>query len=767
MCLDIKVCEIEKKYSTEPNYLILSEKFRLDSIFTTRKEHILSTRCDETNLGRQVITKGISSLKEDDVVNIDELGIIKPNTFVNPGDILVCKGIPDYDSPLTKLTYSIFAEPLYKDASLRAPYNVHGVITNVQLVYAKDKIGNTINGAIESVTITILQELPISIGDILIDELGNEGVVESFDSNLRDYSIVANFHICGKILKKSIAEQSIQVRSIGQYDIYNRPFLVPHFYNNTAQIISEIPQNLYPDDIAKFFNNSLGDVLKNIITFQSDDPENRMKLYECILRNKPTDYFCFSKYDINEFYCLLNALCLKPIFRNENGDELFFSFLEEKSELEKFFGENLSLEIVELTDSEIAEMSYGEVLNNGTINFRKNKPDTDGLFCEKIFGPTENYKCRCGKYARIRYNGITCENCGVEVTNSKVRYARFGHIDLASPIHHPFSNRMITVLPVLPPQLRPIIRLCNGQITSSDLNELYQRIISRNNHLKSLIKNGTSVRRIHKETLLLQEAVELLFISPDLKEKISTSHNYTFNSLTNRIKELLTKHLNCVPLDYTACCNIVIDNSLSNKKCGIPYQIAVELFKPFLVSELCKEKIVETLNDAKHFIQQNSAESRKKKISELLKKILERKQILVYSKNKSAEVLALTPFLTELNVLTVNMLEYNKLQPQIDESIKIILPVSDVAQKMIQHLNKNLNKKNICGLRQEGCKEVDKEYTAFLTKEPENLNIAPLLLKYVQNHEICHFNNSISRYIFCKPTKLAWGFYDQNSTVNE
>src|SRR5207245_2934456 len=199
----------------------------------------------------------------------------------------------------------------------------------------------------------------------------------------------------------------------------------------------------------------------------------------------------------------------------------------------------------------IRSWSNGEIKKPETINYRTFKPERDGLFCARIFGPIKDYECLCGKYKRMKYKGIICEKCSVEVTLSRVRRERMGHIELAAPVAHiwflkslpsrigllldmtlkdlerilyfeyyvvlqpgltPLQDRQIlTQVPVIPPDLRPLVPLDGGRFATSDLNDLYRRVINRNNRLKRLIELRAPDIIIRNEKRMLQEAVDALF----------------------------------------------------------------------------------------------------------------------------------------------------------------------------------------------------------------------------------------------------------------
>ena len=383
-----------------------------------------------------------------------------------------------------------------------------------------------------------------------------------------------------------------------------------------------------------------------------------------------------------------------------------------------------ALKIGIASPEQIREWSYGEVTKPETINYRTLRPERDGLFCEKIFGPTRDYECNCGKYKRLRYKGIVCDRCGVEVTKSKVRRERMGHIELASPVSHiwyvkgipsyiglcldmsprdleeviyfvsyvvldpgattlakkqtlsdkeyrvyyeKYGNTfkvgmgaaaikqllsevdvekelaelqkelegatgqrrvrlvkrldvlnafatsgnkpewmILEALPVIPPELRPMIQLDGGRFATSDLNDLYRRVINRNNRLKKLIELGAPSIIIQNEKRMLQEAVDSLFDNGRRGRSVTGAGNRALKSLSSMLKgkqgrfrqNLLGKRV-----DYSGRSVIVVGPSLKMYECGIPKEMALELFKPHVINGLVKKEIANNIKAAKKMIE--------------------------------------------------------------------------------------------------------------------------------------------------------------------
>ena len=389
-----------------------------------------------------------------------------------------------------------------------------------------------------------------------------------------------------------------------------------------------------------------------------------------------------------------------------------------------------SMKIGIASPEKILEWSHGEVTKPETINYRTLKAETDGLFCEKIFGPTKDWECKCGKYKKMRYKGTICDKCGVEVTSSKVRRERMGHIALACPVSHiwyfkgtpsriglileiaprqlervlyfaayivldpgdtnlskkqvlneteyqtavatygkgSFKAQMgaeaiqyllkeldlpalekalkkeieegsgqrkvkcirrleeveaflhsgnkpewmiLTVLPVIPPDLRPMVQLDGGRFATSDLNDLYRRVINRNNRLKRLLELGAPEIIIRNEKRMLQEAVDALIDNGRRGRAVSGPGNRPLKSLSDMLKgkqgrfrqNLLGKRV-----DYSGRSVIVVGPELKLYQCGVPKEMAIELFRPFVMKKLVEDGVANNIKSAKKKIDKGEPE---------------------------------------------------------------------------------------------------------------------------------------------------------------
>lgn len=479
--------------------------------------------------------------------------------------------------------------------------------------------------------------------------------------------------------------------------------------------------------------------LKEMLTIKSDDIDGRYNAYKAITSNKAV-----GESEIPQtFYVLtkeLQSLALDVIMYDKNNEPI--ALLDESDSRERKLRKDFaSLQLVLASPETIRSWSYGEVKKPETINYRTLKPERDGLFCAKIFGPVRDYECICGKYKKKRFRDtvMVCEKCGVEITTSKVRRSRMGHIDLVTPVAHIWyvnslpsrigtllgvkmkdlervlyyeayivknpgeayydnentkkvqkydvlnqeqydalhqrfehtdfvaemggaavkelleeldlvallvrlkdeikntdsdtkkktiakqlrvvenfinskskpENMMLTVLPVLPPDLRPLVALDGGKFAVSDVNDLYRRVINRNQRLKRLLELDSPEIIVRNEKRMLQEAVDALFDNARNTNAVKGANKRPLKSLSEIIKgkqgrfrqNLLGKRV-----DFSGRSVIVVGPNLRMDQCGLPKNMALELFKPHLLAKLEEKGYATTLKQANKMIEQKSDE---------------------------------------------------------------------------------------------------------------------------------------------------------------
>lgn len=458
------------------------------------------------------------------------------------------------------------------------------------------------------------------------------------------------------------------------------------------------------------------------------------------------------------------------------------------------------------SDEKIREWSKGEVKKPETINYRTLKPERDGLFCERIFGPTKDWECHCGKYKRVRYKGIVCDRCGVEVTKSKVRRERMGHIELAAPVAHiwyfkgipsrialildvsprnlekvvyfasyivtdkgtsdlsecqvltekeyheaeercgkgTFKARMgaealkellekvdldklsndlrkelenaseqkkskivkrldtidsfrlsdtkpewmiMSVVPVIPPELRPMVQLDGGRFATSDLNDLYRRVINRNNRLKRLLELGAPEIIVRNEKRMLQESVDALIDNSRRGKPVTGAGNRALKSLSDMLKgkqgrfrqNLLGKRV-----DYSGRSVIVVGPELNIYQCGLPKEMAVELFKPFVMKELVGRGIAQNIKNAKRMVERLRPE-----VWEILEYVIKDHPVML---NRAPTlhrlgIQAFEPVLVEGRAIKLHPLVCEAFNADFDgDQMAVHLPLSPEAQAEARYL---------------------------------------------------------------------------------
>ncbi len=463
---------------------------------------------------------------------------------------------------------------------------------------------------------------------------------------------------------------------------------------------------------------------------------------------------------------------------------------------------------------QIRAWSYGEVKKPETINYRTLKPERDGLFCERIFGPTKDWECHCGKYKRIRYKGKICERCGVEVTRAKVRRERMGHIELAAPVSHiwyfkgipsriglildisprllekvlyfaayivtdpgftPLEEKQLlsekeyrdmrdryedefqagmgaeaiqellrkidlddmatslrqeladaggqkklrlqkrlevaeafrasgnqpewmimNVIPVIPPDIRPMVQLDGGRFATSDLNDLYRRVINRNNRLKRLLELGAPDIIVRNEKRMLQEAVDALIDNGRRGRPVTGPNNRPLKSLSDMLKgkqgrfrqNLLGKRV-----DYSGRSVIVVGPELKMYQCGLPKEMALELFKPFVMKDLVENGIANNIKSARKMVERTRTE-----VWDSLETVIKGHAVLL---NRAPTlhrlgIQAFEPVLVEGRALKLHPLVCTAYNADFDgDQMAVHVPLSEEAQreaKMLMLASQNLLK---------------------------------------------------------------------------
>src|SRR5438093_827779 len=354
--------------------------------------------------------------------------------------------------------------------------------------------------------------------------------------------------------------------------------------------------------------------------------------------------------------------------------------------------------------------SHGEVKKPETINYRTFKPERDGLFCARIFGPTKDYECACGKYKRMKFAGVVCDKCGVEVTRARVRRERMGHIELASPVSHVwFVKRLkvieaflksgnqpewmiLEVIPVIPPELRPLVPLDGGRFATSDLNDLYRRVINRNNRLKRLMDLKAPEIIIRNEKRMLQEAVDALFDNGRRGRGITGPNNRPLKSLSATLKSKqgrFRQNLLGKRVDYSGRSVIVVGPYLKLHQCGLPKKMALELFKPFILRKLEERGIASSIKAAKKYVEKERPE-----VWDILEEVIKEHPVLL---NRAPTlhrlgIQAFEPLLVEGKAIEIHPLVCTAFNADFDgDQMAVHIPLSMEAQMEAQVLMLSAN----------------------------------------------------------------------------
>ncbi len=859
--------------------IIISERVVQEDRFTSIHIDEYSHDVRDTKLGPEVTTYDIPNVSEDKLKNLDEEGIVRIGAEVKAGDILVGKISPKGESELTseeRLLRAIFGDKArdVKDTSLTLPHGKTGRVVNVK-IFDRERGDKLEPGIIRRIQVEVAELRKVQAGDKLAGRHGNKGVISQVravedmpyledgtpvDIILNPLGVISRMNL-GQILETHLgwaasklgyraitpgldsateAEIRGELRKAGLPEdgkarlfdgrtgdeFQNRVMVgqiymlkLNHLVEDKAHMRSIGPYSLITQQPlggkAQFGGQRFGEMevwalegygarhtLQEMLTIKSDDVVGRAAAYESIIRGEPIkepNVPASFNVLVNELKSL--GFNIQLLYENEGDRKDAFS----------------ALRITVASPEDILRWSHGEVTKPETINYRTQRPEKDGLFSERIFGPTKDYECYCGKYRRIRYKGVVCDKCGVEVTRAAVRRERIGHIALAAPVSHiwflksipsrlslaldvsaqklerviyysayiiteikeenrkaaleelerelkgklktvgnkdktvkgeiedaadttkeylenlrlgqilseneyftlsrKFGNifkassgaeavqqilakmdlktevkaiekdlseakdpmaqskllrrlkmfksmirngqrpewMVMTILPVLPPDLRPMVALDGGRFATSDLNDLYRRVINRNNRLKKLLEIKAPDVIVRNEKRMLQEAVDALI---DNSARFGTqqlsAQRRPLRSLADMLKgkqgrfrqNLLGKRV-----DYSGRSVIVVGPKLKLDQMGIPKRMALELFRPFVISEIIRQGLAHNIRSASRFIEEHTPE-----VLAILEEIIKDKYVLL---NRAP---------------TLHRLSVQAFRPQLVEGLAIKLP---------------------------------------------------------------------------------------------
>ncbi|MBS3902910.1 MAG: DNA-directed RNA polymerase subunit beta' [Anaplasmataceae bacterium] len=893
--------------------IIISERVVRDDLFTSIHIEDFYCDVRDTKLGPEVTTPDIPNASEEKLRNLDEEGVIRIGAEVKAGDILVGKISPKGESELTseeRLLRAIFGEKAsdVKDTSLTLPHGKRGRVIGVK-VFSRDQGDKLEPGIIKRIQVEIAGLMKVQAGDKLAGRHGNKGVISQVrpvedmpyladgtpvDIVLNPLGVVSRMNL-GQVLETHlgwaasklgyrvvvpvldpIPHDTIQneltkagLPASGKTTLHDgrtgKPFendvtvgqiymlKLNHLVEDKIHMRSIGPYSLITQQPlggkAQFGGQRFGEMevwalegygarhmLQEMLTIKSDDVLGRSAAYEAIIRGeqmRPSNVPASFNVLVNE----LKALS----FNIESVEEQVNPSGPKRLQ---------ALKISVASPDDIMNWSHGEVLKPETINYRTQRPEKDGLFSERIFGPTKDYECYCGKYRRLRYKGVVCDKCGVEVTRSVVRRERLGHIALAAPVSHIWflktvpsrmsllldvpsgrldrvvyyidfiitdlseENRkraleevdrelksrvaslekgdtkvredlsdsadrtkalleglrigtvlseneyftlarrfgdvfkagsgaeairnifekmdlqaetdkveaqlakskkplqdvktlrrlkmlksmiknkvrpewmILNVLPVLPPDLRPMVALDGGRYATSDLNDLYRRVINRNNRLKKLLEIKAPEVIVRNEKRMLQEAVDAL-IDNSIRfgtQQLSAQRR-PLRSLADMLKgkqgrfrqNLLGKRV-----DYSGRSVIVVGPKLPLNACGIPKRMALELFRPFVISQVIQKGLAHNIRNANRLIEQGPDE-----VWEILEDIIKDRRVLL---NRAPtlhrlSVQAFKPFLVEGSAIQIPPLVCAAFNADFDgDQMAVHVPLFNHAQREAEEL---------------------------------------------------------------------------------
>lgn len=684
------------KLNFNTNVIILSQRVVDKNLFSVTYQNLI-----EKFLSKEfILTKDLGESENiAKLNNIDDNGIVKMGSCVNDGDILISAIIERKEvepTPEERLLRAIFGEKAgYRDAPFFNKLN-DGKVVDINI--DKQKLGTNYNFIINNF-------YNLEVGDVLGDINYNKGKIieiisekEMMDRFGGDFDLVTNFNLDDYVVRYNpIVKENLNYSFGESYGLMSHQ---PMNHNNVYK-----PLRTNRSIISKFERNKMLNPLSNIIKYSKFCDENNSIYTQIANKNS----YEFVDNDIKRIKFIKNCL-------------LGIGFRVEKSLVDN------ELTFIKMSDEEKCCLSNGEVVKLELINYRTHKPEFDGLLCPRIFGPVKDYECSCGKYKRIRHEGVICDKCGVEVTLKEVRFGRFGHISLALPVKSIFGGE-INVVPILPPKQRPYEYFSNGRFAIDELNNVYRRIISRNNRVKKILE-------INAPEVFLRNEIKELF------KAVNRYENYIIELIVKLIKN--TVDGSTIIPSIAAICSI--DNSVSSNTCLIPESALLKLFTPNMlydkidsalsleVKSLLPDDIVsktfskmledcgieETQEEKKASEEREieiSKENRKKELEQeqrkyilkkikhkdkeiikKLKSIIKNKKIVLFSDIEDGDIVCLNIGITKANSIIVNEGIYKKLQLH-NEKVFGFLPVTIDMQNNFDCFSKSQQCKNsVCAL---------------------------------------------------------------------
>lgn len=676
--------KIENENYKTLNKVILSERVVKNKLFNfvKREQKTIQVKksAEITKDLQKYILKPINQLILD---KLDDNGIIKIGARINKGDILVGCIEPNEDilnsnKPEDKILVAMFGKvACMKESSIRND-EFEGIVSDVKICGKK-------------IDIVIDVNIGLEIGDTLGDLNNNRGMVceiisleEMKDKYCSDYDMVTNFYLDDYVLRYYPSVKGSLNCSIGNlYSFVNQQ---PINENSFLK-----PLNIDTNIFNKFYKYNLLDCLLEMINY------SKMSSYDNSITTQV----------INKGMC---AFIKEDKVRM---DYLKFYFLILGYKLDCIG--NL-VHIKKLNNNELLQMSYGNISKSDGYNYRISVPELDGMFCERVFGPIEDFKCHCGKYNRIRYRGTVCEKCGVEVTSSIERYVRCGHIEIPSGIKSIFGDELKYLI-VIPPNIRPYL-IKEGKVYTSELNDFYSLIIRRVN----LIKRYQSENNISSKS-------SIDYSIKDLQVHIHKMQKYALSQIVKMLQEFV--YSGKIIYYFSGICSI--DNLVSKNQVLIPRNVLMILMKPYIINYLAKKQNKNTEKILNNYDEKDNC------VLKAFEEIVKDKNILLFSNNGEGSIEYLNAGITEGNAILVNENTYKKLHIK-NGFVCGILPMTENCKQLI---NKNIslptNNQNLFDNKQ---KETDIIYDIILSKD--NDDGSQILKTYLEQNSKIELKTDLS-----------------------
>ncbi len=638
----------------DARWIVVDERFAATLATTHRRT--LEAAAVRTASGDDRFTPDVPNLDPVRTKDLDEEGVVRVGTRVGPGDLLVGKASPRPGSPVSKeeqLVGALFGETpeILQDTSLRVPPSVAGVV-----IAARSGPGRA-EHELAAVEVVIEWEEPLEVGDELRADDRTVTVC-----GIRPLATDVELDGVGDsvaVAKWSVARDVLHARHIGPYSVVTQQALEGRDRFGGQRLERVQARALIADAPT---------AVAEMLTLKSDSVTGRFEAYKALVLGEDPDPFAASGEEVP-------PLMGTPI-EHSSPDAVHALHA---SLVAAGFDVPMHAEPIRvhwLTEDAIRERSRGEVRSSETLSDRTHRPQPDGLFCPRIFGPVEDHRCECGQVEGIPLRGTICEACGVECTRSAVRRERFGHVELVVPVVHPWlvpsiavllgrepewvervargqtplepsdaeepsfddtggsaiaralvaldleaidateagpradlacallaeglepAELLLRALPVLPPDLRPLVPLDDGRYATSDLNDLYRRVINRNDRLRRLLELDAPALICCNELGKLHGAVHELLANEYTPRPVH-HEGRTLRSLLSHVVRQRDERLTSKCVDYSGVARLVVDPGLGPGECRMPRTMAMELFRPWTYCRLEAQGLVTSIKAAK------------------------------------------------------------------------------------------------------------------------------------------------------------------------